>query len=99
MTRTKRNTIHTLFKATHANRDIPSLSATWRQGVMDTIIQDASLDAPMARLAPRFTMAAAAISAIGLVAGFWAIPELTTQVGSAYTSQLLDLASSAWSLL
>ena len=99
MTRTKRETIHALFRAVHANRDVAPLPAAWRRGVMNAIIREDAQDEPLLRLAPRFTLAAAAVSAIGLVAGSWTIPQLVGDVGGAYTSLLLDMASSAWTLL
>ncbi|WP_264983639.1 hypothetical protein [Pseudodesulfovibrio portus] len=98
MTRTKRD-IHALFRAIHDSRNIPPLPAAWRWGVMDQVLRNTGPEDPLSRMAPRFTLAAMALSAIGLAAGSWSIHKLAVDMGSAYASMLLDLTSSAWALL
>jgi len=98
MTRTKRD-IHALFRAIHASRNIPPLPAAWRWGIMDQVLRARGPEDTLARLAPRFTLAAMALSAIGLAAGSWSIHQLAGDMGSAYAALFLDLTSSAWALL
>lgn len=98
MTRTKGN-IHALFRAIHKNRDILQLPDAWRRGVMDDILRKEWADDALLRLAPRFTLAAAALSLIGLAAGSLTLPQLASAMGSSYAPMIYDLATSAWTLM
>ena len=98
MTRTKRD-IHALFRAIHAGRNTQPLPAAWRWGTLDQLLRTNGPEDILVRLAPRFTLAAMALSAIGLVAGSWSIHQLAGDMGSAYASLFLNLTSSAWTLL
>jgi len=101
MNRNERNSLHTIFKAVHASKGSRTPSSQWRRNVMADIASMDTLEKEdlLSLFAPRFTLAATAVSAIALMAGIWAMPGLIDEIQAAYSSQLLDSTSTFWTLL
>lgn len=91
MNRRERNSILTLFKKSHANRARPTPSTEWRAGVMADV-QRIAVEERAAndweRAAPRFTMAAAALSAILLVVATWSLGSLPQELYAEYANSM-----------
>ncbi|WP_338668050.1 hypothetical protein [Pseudodesulfovibrio methanolicus] len=90
-------TFRTLLSGIHASRPGWQPDQTWRDAVLGEAARlHASAMSPglnLDRLAPRFTLAAAAVSGISLLTAFWILDDLTTQILTVLTSQALHFGA------
>jgi hypothetical protein len=84
-------TFHTLLSRSHAARPAWQPDQSWREGVMAEAarLHASAMGMDLDRLAPRFTLAAAAVSGVSLLTAFWVLGDLSTRILSALTSQAL----------
>jgi hypothetical protein len=84
---------HTLLSRIHAARPDWQPDQSWRDAVLKEAARlHASAMTPdldLNRLAPRFTLAAAALSGVSLLTACWVLNDLTAQILSVLTSQAL----------
>ena len=102
MNRNERESIGRLLKATHAHRKEHELTPAWRNSVMaeaSRLSHAHTAKTEIERLAPRFTMAAAALSIVALMAATWTFGTLHDTLMSLYTTQALDMTSLPWTSL
>jgi hypothetical protein len=84
---------HTLLSRIHAVRPGWRPDQAWRDALL---VEAARLHASamdLDRLAPRFTLAAAAVSGVSLLTAFWVLRDLSTQILSVLSSQALHFGA------
>lgn len=95
--RSTNRTFHTLLSGIHASRPGWRPDQAWRDAVLSEAARlhasAMSPDLNLDRLAPRFTLAAAAVSGISLATAFWVLNDLTAQILSVLTSQALHFGA------
>ncbi|EGB14741.1 hypothetical protein DND132_1534 [Pseudodesulfovibrio mercurii] len=85
------DTFHTLLRRAHAARPAWQPDRSWRDAVLldAARLHASAMNLDLDRLAPRFTVAAAAVSGVSLLTAFWVLRDLSGQILSALTSQAL----------
>ncbi|WP_319583482.1 hypothetical protein [uncultured Pseudodesulfovibrio sp.] len=91
---TTRN-FHTLLTEIHTARPGWQPDQRWRDAVLDETarLHASAMAQALDRLAPRFTLAAAAVSGVSLLTSFWVLSDLSTRILSALTSQALQFGA------
>ncbi|MGE4421909.1 MAG: hypothetical protein AB7D39_06400 [Pseudodesulfovibrio sp.] len=90
---------HTLLTRIHEARPDWQPDQSWRDAVLGEAARlhasamNLDFDLNLDRLAPRFTLAAAAVSGVSLATAFWVLNDLTAQILSVLTSQALHFGA------
>ena len=86
---------HTLLTQIHAARPGWQPDPSWRNAVLDEAarLHDSAMALTLDRLAPRFTLAAAAVSGVSLLAAFWVLSDLSTRILTVLSSQALQFGA------
>ena len=93
------DTFHTLLGMIHASRPGWQPDRNWRDAVLrEAILLRLPLSGELDRLAPRFTLAAAAVSGVSLLTAVWSLRDLSAQILSVMTSQALHFGASGLGL-
>lgn len=94
MHRNERNSMQRLLSVIHSNREEECLSPQWRDSVMNEIARTGRFTAnenELERLAPRFAMAAGALSLLMVFTASWTLKSLPGLIHSAYTSEFYSI--------
>jgi hypothetical protein len=83
----------TLLSLIHAARPEWRPDGSWREAVLAEAARLHAAAMDLDRLAPRFTLAAAAVSGVSLLAAFWVLSDLPTQILSVLSSQALHFGA------
>jgi hypothetical protein len=86
-------TFHHLLCLAHEARPQWRPDRAWRDAVLSDADRMRPLDADLDRLAPRFALAAAALSAVCLLAAAWGLEDLSARILTALTSQALHFGA------
>ncbi|WP_272699411.1 hypothetical protein [Desulfovibrio sp. Fe33] len=93
------DTFRTLLGKIHAARPDWRPDRNWRDAVLrEAILLRLPLAGELDRLAPRFTLAAAAVSGVSLLTAVWSLRDLSAQILSVMTSQALHFGASGLGL-
>ncbi|MEZ7197772.1 hypothetical protein [Pseudodesulfovibrio karagichevae] len=90
---------HTLLTGIHEARPGWRPDQSWRDAVLGEAARlhasamNLDLDLSLNRLAPRFTLAAAAVSGVSLLTAVWVLNDLTAQILLVLTSQALHFGA------
>ena len=93
-----RENMFDLLRAAHRDRETPVLSPNWRASVMADVSRSGppAMGGELERLAPRFTLTAAAVLLVAAMAGSWALGTLPGDIRAAYASRELTVVSQPW---
>ncbi|XXJ20901.1 hypothetical protein ACR42D_15455 [Desulfovibrio caledoniensis] len=83
----------TLLSLIHAARPDWRPDRSWRDAVLAEAARLHATAMDLDRLAPRFTLAAAAVSGVSLLAAFWVLNDLSTRILSVLSSQALQFGA------
>ncbi|WP_207264432.1 hypothetical protein [Desulfovibrio sp. Huiquan2017] len=89
--KTTTETFHTLLCRVHAARPAWRPDQSWHDAVLrdGARLHASAMKVNLDRLAPRFTLAAAAVSGVSLLTAFWVLHDLPSQILSVLSSQAL----------
>lgn len=91
MFRNEGTTIQRLLSAIHSTKEPRELAPAWQNEVMTEIARTGRHDtgtAALERLAPRFALAALAMSVIALTTGAWTLADLPGEMFTAYANTI-----------
>lgn len=91
---TDTTTLRGLLRQAHAARPAWHPTPAWRRSVMDTITGERPerFSQELDRLAPRFALAAAAITLACALAAVWMLGDLPDKLSIAFLNQILRIA-------
>jgi hypothetical protein len=93
------NNFRTLLSMIHAARPDWRPDPSWRDAVLNEALRlRLPVSGDLDRLAPRFTLAAAAVSGVSLLTAVWSLKDLSTQILSVITSQALHFGTTGLGL-
>ncbi|MGL1861357.1 MAG: hypothetical protein OCC46_02410 [Pseudodesulfovibrio sp.] len=102
MNTNKRENIHRLLKTAHTQRDAKDLTPAWRNSVMAEVSRIGKAQetpSELERLAPRFTLVAAALSILLIFIATWSLGDLPSELSTAYASQVFGTTPTTWTSL
>lgn len=102
MHRNERTSFIKLLGAIHARKETPALSSAWREDVMNEIARTGwsrVRESDWERLAPRFSLAAAALSAVMIVTTGGSLISLPDLISQAYSYDLFNIVPMTMSSL
>lgn len=98
--RTSTTIFHELLCRAHNARPAWLPDQAWRDAILADMarLHATAMDLELDRLAPRFTLAAAAVSGVSLLTAFWVLNELPGQILSAMTTQALTFGTTGFGI-
>jgi len=90
-----KRTFRSLLQKIHSTKQVWHPDQMWRKGVMDEVasIHASIMAMELNRLAPRFALAAVAISAVSLIVATWSLHDLSGQLLAVVSHHTLQPSS------